>query len=337
MKLSKMRVADLRKELKRRGLDDKGTRPSLMKRLRDAMENDKKSTEEQAQNASNASIKHDAQPTEPNSTREYSDDRKKQRPNRLTDTEDRSNREHTEKAQNRTYERKGDDRRRYRRDDEHFDDDKRVLEENSRRNASHVKRQHREASDEEKEALEAPSSEDQALPVPETRSNEPEAKQNKTTGTENESSTPERGVKDLTQNGKPGKASHSPSKVNATCNIQNTRDTPTDERMRRRLERFGTVEKTETTDSLSEDEAIRRRRERFGIVSSSKTAEESGANKMDKSAKSEADQHEVEAAKRRRALKFGLESKKRDFSDAGLSPDEIEKRLKRQRRFQNVC
>lgn len=152
MKLSKMRVVDLRKELRQRGLDEKGNRPSLMKRLRDAIEDEKNTTGGHSHDDRNASISHDAQPTQSNSKPKFTDNGQKKRIISPREDEGRLNRKSTEKAQKETHQGQADERRRYRRDKDGFDDEQSTLDANTRRNASPVQNQHRDASDEDEKA-----------------------------------------------------------------------------------------------------------------------------------------------------------------------------------------
>lgn len=106
-----------------------------------------------------------------------------------------------------------------------------------------------------------------------------------------------------------------------------------DERMQKRLLRFGAVKDVPDTTK----DAIQRRRKRFGIVD--KDQEEKPTKRRRPS--TEVDEQvlkEHEEAKKRRAIKFGisLNASKEPAASSAVSADETEKRLRRQRRFQQV-
>lgn len=86
----------------------------------------------------------------------------------------------------------------------------------------------------------------------------------------------------------------------------------------------GSLARASETDM---DERLRKRRERFGAVERASVGEKRGANDEDSE-----EQRRFEEAKMKRAAKFGPVS----GVDANVSQEERERRLKRQRRFQSL-
>lgn len=75
----------------------------------------------------------------------------------------------------------------------------------------------------------------------------------------------------------------------------------------------------------SMDERLRKRRERFGIVERAKTEGKGKTRETE-------EERKFEEAKKRRAEKFGTAEE----GEEGISKEERERRLKRQRRFQSI-
>lgn len=133
--------------------------------------------------------------------------------------------------------------------------------------------------------------------------------------------------------------------MSAVGHLATAQTAPQDERLRRRRERFGPAADIDKSDAQKQagsqpvDACAERRRQKFGPVSAKE-------DKVDRI--SDASTLQNEQSLKRRGSKFGTSSIQTDVgvvsgsaatssSRIVVSPEEIERRLKRQRRFQNVA
>ncbi|KAI0559919.1 SAP domain containing protein [Gracilaria domingensis] len=333
MKLSKLRVPELRKYLKARGLDEKGNRPVLIKRLREALEREQnaKPVEDKQNDLENQDGK------ELPAIVEVHADSSSQQPN-LDGNSLRRSRSKTERAYKRKLEDEidPDDRspkRQYKTNGNGGND---PLSTNvTRNNSSPPRRQCRSETLGEETAVD-----DKARPGRTPVQEQPLKPVELGVMDCSNHEADEHGVNSLDKDSKDATAlagqphkNESPSKGLETSepksaeNMLKADDVASLERIRRRKERFGIVIKEAAGSDPTDEEAVRKRRARFGVI-----AVMNNSAKVSQTAQQEHD----EAALRRRAEKFGLNVEKHVPIGTEIPKDEAEKRLRRRKRFQSV-
>ncbi|CAN8065437.1 unnamed protein product [Agarophyton chilense] len=331
MKLSKLRVPDLRKELKARGLDEKGIRPVLIRRLREAVQREQNAENEQSTQADPQTANGD-QPTSVGQNLAYSDTQQQAASEKCSaEVPPKAMREY--KHEDKIEARDPSPKRPYAlngRDGEPYSANK-----DTGKILPHMRPQY--AS----ETIGRPATEKdktEASPASPAQDLSPKKPQTTDKGATSTSPSPpdqKNGIKVLENDGtgapieqpnmtaSPSK-NDKPTETKSSGNINSGDDVASVDRIRRRKKRFGIVMKEAANGDPTDDQAVQRRRARFGIKAL--------VNSSSKTSKQDRDQ----IALRRRAEKFGLGGKKRATVDTSLSKEEIEKRLKRQKRFQSV-
>eukprot|EP00178_Gracilaria_changii_P011036 TRINITY_DN3175_c0_g1_i1.p2 TRINITY_DN3175_c0_g1~~TRINITY_DN3175_c0_g1_i1.p2 ORF type:complete len:340 (-),score=62.82 TRINITY_DN3175_c0_g1_i1:1438-2457(-) len=338
MKLSKLRVPELRKHLKSRGLDDKGNRPALIKRLREALVGEKSAKGVHGKQA-DLKVKHNEQQTTAventvaSQTQQPASDQ-----NGSAEARPSTDRNSKRKLEENTEPEDRSPKRKYRANSNGHNSSS--ASQMARKKSSPPRRQYRSKKVGDERAVHDKKQPDRTPPVQEQPSKRSEPAKQPALNSSTASQAGENVVKSLNKDSSGASGTKGQTRENGSsakkvksvppktaCNLQKFDDAASLERIRRRKERFGIVLNEDAGGDPTDEEAVRRRRARFGII-----AVLSNSSKIPNADKQEHD----EAALRRRAEKFGMKGRKRGPTDAALPKDEAEKRLKRQKRFQGM-